>query len=632
MTQLGINSSQLFAPDHKAFAPRVGFAYDVFGNGKTVVRAGASVISELVTLRTFLDNNNNISNLPTGFVIGCGGPLIAPVGKNNVPAGQTSNCNGTLLTAGGTITTAVSTFSAGNNDLGIPGVAPTAVNWDGPAQGTAASILPVGLTVPGNCNSNIFTAAPGVSGAQPGIPGGACNIEFANPNFKTPYVEGWNASIQQAIRNNMVLTVAYVGNHGVKLIGQTNINQAYPNVPGIGWNAVETSGANAGLTLGQICNNTALVNNGQPQSGPNSIDSFCVPGSLDNTKNNFVANIPIYGNVTAKNLYTDSVLNARPFNSAFPYLNNIVMITNRDTSNYDALQTTLNVRNYHGLSLQAGYTWSHALGIGSTNIAGASAGNAYNNSYNYGPEPSDVRHHFTLAPSYLIPGAKGFHGLLSGWRLNSTFLYQTGQAITPFGTGTDTTGVGGSRWDITGGGTGFVPALTGQLGTALGTQIYPQFYPGGYSPIGTINPRTGQAWVASDLAINNPTCVADAASKATLLAFGCWIQGGSVGTPPALNTFGDSAPGMARGPSFWELDSNITKTQKITERFSTEFRAEFYNIFNHPNFSPDAIGATCALGNCTAGQLTTIPPVASGNVLIGNGGPRRIALGVKIIF
>ena len=299
MTQIGVNCSQPFAPDRKAFAPRVGFAYDVFGNGKTVVRAGASRISELVTLRTFLDNNVNISNMPTGFVIGCSGPLSAPVGNNNVPAGQTSNCNGKLLIAGGTITTAVSTFSAANNDLGIPGVAPTAVNWDGPATGTASSILPVGLTVPGNCNSNIFTAAPGVSGAQPqpGIPGGACNIEFANPSFKTPYVEGWNASIQQAIRNNIVLTVAYVGNHGSGLIGQTNINEAHPNVPGVAWNAVQTAGPNAGQTLGQSCISNALGNTGQSQS---TIDGFCVPGSLDNKA--IVANIPTYGNVTAKNL------------------------------------------------------------------------------------------------------------------------------------------------------------------------------------------------------------------------------------------------------------------------------------------------------------------------------------------
>ena len=368
MTQMGINCSQLFSPDHKAISPRIGFAWDVRGNGKTVVRAGVSQIYELVTIRTFLDNTVNVGSMPTGFVIGCAGPLTAPVGGNNVTVGAASNCNGTLLTAGGTITTAVSTFSAGNNDLAQPGVGPTAINWDGPKNGTAASILPLGLTVPGNCNSNIYTAAPGVSGAQPGIQGGACNIEFVNPNFKTPYVEGWNASVEQAIRNNMVLTVAYVGNHGTKLIGQTNINQAYPNVPSIGWNAVETMGANAGLTLGQICINQAAVNNGQPASGgKTSIQDYCVPGSLDSATAGTakVAVLPGYGAVSAKNLYTDSVLNARPFNTQFPYLNNIVMITNRDTSNYDALQTKLTMRNYHGLSLQAGYTWAHALGIGS---------------------------------------------------------------------------------------------------------------------------------------------------------------------------------------------------------------------------------------------------------------------------
>ena len=633
MTQVGINTPRLFAPDGRAFSPRVGFAWDVRGNGKTVLRMGASEIFELVTIRTFLDNTVNVGSMPTGFVVGCAGAILPPVAGNNVAAGATSNCNGTLLTSGGTITTAVSTFSAGNNDLGIPtgpNAAPTAINWDGPATGTAASILPLGLTVPGNCNSNIFTAAPGVTTAQKGIPGGACNIEYVDPNFRTPYVASWNVSLEQAIRNNIVLTVAYVGNHGVKLIGQTNFNQAYPNIPGVGWNAVQTSGANVGQTLGQTCINQAAVNTGQNQ---NAIQGFCVPGSLDNTSGNNVATLPGFGPVTAKNFYTDSVLNARPFNAAFPYLQNIVAIRNRDTSNYDALQTSLSIRNYHGLSLQAAYTWAHALGIGTSNIAGSSGGNAYNNSYNYGPQPNDVRHHFTLGPSYSIPGPKGFGGLLSGWKLNGTFLYQTGQAITPFGT-IDTTGVGGSRWDLSGGASGFVPALTGQGQTALGTQIYPQFYPGGYiAPTTTNNPRTGQPWnLATDLAINNPTCVADAASKATLLAFGCWIQGGSVGTPPALGTYGNMAPGMARGPHFWELDTNVSKTQKITERFSAEFRASFFNVLNHPTFSPDAIGATCTLASCTAGQITNTPAVAGSNTLLGNGGPRRMALGVELRF
>ena len=48
------------------------------------------------------------------------------------------------------------------------------------------------------------------------------------------------------------------------------------------------------------------------------------------------------------------------------------------------------------------------------------------------------------------------------------------------------------------------------------------------------------------------------------------------------------------------MDFSITKTQKITERFSGEFRAEFYNVMNHPTFATDAIGATCTLASCTA--------------------------------
>src|SRR6202035_5174183 len=63
------------------------------------------------------------------------------------------------------------------------------------------------------------------------VPGAAkpdpapCNIEAVDMNLRTPYVSTWTLTIQRAITNNMSLEVAYVGNHGTKLLGFANINQ-----------------------------------------------------------------------------------------------------------------------------------------------------------------------------------------------------------------------------------------------------------------------------------------------------------------------------------------------------------------------------------------------------------------------
>ena len=52
---------------------------------------------------------------------------------------------------------------------------------------------------------------------------------------------------------------------------------------------------------------------------------------------------------------------ARPYNTKFPFLSNIFQMGNVYRSNYDALQATLNARNFHGLSMVAGYTYGHSL-------------------------------------------------------------------------------------------------------------------------------------------------------------------------------------------------------------------------------------------------------------------------------
>ena len=407
----------------------------------------------------------------------------------------------------------------------------------------------------------------------------------------------------------------------IKLIGKTDLNQTPSNIAGSAWNAVIPAGANAGKTLGQVCETTMTI-------------ATCDASKLSKTA--FAAGSICFGLACSPTqLYTGSLQASRHFNAKFPYLQTINRIWNRDTSNYDALQMSLTVRNYRGLSATAGYTWSHALDIGQNNTTGTGS-DAYNNNLDYGQSSSDLRHRFTLAPIYNLPGRKGYGGLLEGWRINGNFKVQSGRPWTATDT-RDFYGTGkASRWNFFGDYKDFQANLPGEGNAG--------FYPGCPTaacttlPAGN-NPRTGVAFVAADLAPNNALCKAHASSLATLTAFGCWAQNNSVLTPPDINQFGNSIKGQFRGPHFWNIDMSVAKTQHLTERLSAEFRSEFYNILNHPNFSQSGGAAaaasslnSCVLGACTFGQITNTPNVAATNALIGSGGARRMALGVKLIF
>ena len=132
-------------------------------------------------------------------------------------------------------------------------------------------------------------------------------------NITTPYVWNWTLNVQHAFTPNLSLEIAYVGNHGSNLTGIRDINQA---PVGSGWPAAAI---------------TACINSGYADP------VNCAPDSTGGEEAN------------------------RPYATKFPYLSNIFQMGNVYRSNYDGLQVTLNSRNYHGLSMVAGYTYSHAL-------------------------------------------------------------------------------------------------------------------------------------------------------------------------------------------------------------------------------------------------------------------------------
>ena len=110
--------------------------------------------------------------------------------------------------------------------------------------------------------------------------------------------------------------------------------------------------------------------------------------------------------------------------------------------------------------------------------------------------------------------------------------------------------------------------------------------------------------------------------------------------PPAVGTFGTMGRNLFRDSGFKDWDLSVFKTWRFGERFSGQFRAEFFNVLNHPNFANPYGGPN---GNGTLGSWNPLSPgafgcgcftpdVAAGNPVIGSGGARAIQLGFKLLF
>jgi hypothetical protein len=189
-----------YNPDYKNFSPRLGFAWDVTGNGKTVVRGGASLLYEQSSFDSFMAVGNlyGLRVNPTGV------PLYA----NGV---QVPGPTGGIINAGAiTFTGSALTGANGLNSRWANNSATEPLYSASPACGDGSVTLPNGIT------------------PQP------CDILGVDQHLRTPYVSTWSLGIQRALTNNMSLDVSYVGNHATGLVGLSDLNQ--PPI-GTGWTA-----------------------------------------------------------------------------------------------------------------------------------------------------------------------------------------------------------------------------------------------------------------------------------------------------------------------------------------------------------------------------------------------------------
>jgi hypothetical protein len=599
--QVGFGSTSVYNGDHNNFAPRLGIAWDVKGDGRTVVRAGAGVYYEQLSLDVFngIGNSFGLRTAPSGAtLIFCS---VAVASGASCPAGsatvkQGSGTIGVINTAFAGTPIINGTVAGGLTTGGIP------FNWANNGPST-----PI-FSFQAFCGDGV-TAIP--SGPLQGFKPQQCNVMGVNPNLRTPYVYEYSLGIQRAISHTVSLEVGYVGNTGRKFISALDINQPQLLPGGLspGWYTPLTSGPNTGMTPAAVCAATP----------------------------------------TKKNCANPTIpLSSRPFFTKFPYFKFIDEYGNYDTSNYNSLQATLTARNFHGLTLTGGYTYSHSLGVASDQGTGGgnyvppdSTGSIHNQLY--GPSSFDIQQRGTISGTYNLPGKSGFGQMLQGWSINAVALIQSGlpwgisDATTDFSgtaeqTGNSAANLGG-QWDFYGNPADFkaIHNYAGVTPQPNGAPGIP-WYPGG----------GGKAAPTANAACNAQAAAISPLAVASLNVLGCYALGKSILIPPAYGSYGTTSRGEWRDGGFRNVDFSVTKAFKFKERLTAQFRAEFFNIINRPDFvnpqgGPGGGGATLdpsgagSTGNGLA-YVTNTPDIASSNPVLGSGGPRAIQLGLKLLF
>jgi hypothetical protein len=249
-------------------------------------------------------------------------------------------------------------------------------------------------------------------------------------------------------------------------------------------------------------------------------------------------------------------------------------------STYHSLQVRDQGYITNGLEVLASYTWSHAVDITSSDAANVPP--------QVGNSDNDVRQVFNVALNYQIPGSsrnRWTKAFSRGWLLAYRFSAQTGY---PFD-------VDQGAYDFEG---SFIP-------------FSPQLVPGVPIYLHDVDGVPGK-WRLNPAAFS------------------------PVPTDPT--TGAPLAPGVGRnyfhGPNFWNLNTALERTFSIREPLKLLFRAEAFNIFNHPNFG----GISNFLGSANFGEaealqtIGTANAIGSTNPLYSTGSPRSLQLSLKFQF
>ncbi len=388
------------------------------------------------------------------------------------------------------------------------------------------------------------------------------------PNMRTQYSDQYNFTIQRELPADVLFQIGYVGTQGHRLLASYDLNygQAQPC-----------------LDL-----NTVL---GAGTCGPFGADgSYTIPAGA--IPAGFVFHLP-YGpqpTITGPNANPITLVGLRQYSSpncnpltgngcppdGVPVFSSIFTENTIANSNYNSLQVSAEKRFSHGLQFQAAYTFSKS-------IDDASSFENMLNPLNYRLSRSlslfDARNRFVYSYVYQFPhlAMGGFGGkLLNGWQTSGIVTFQSGFPV-PIMSSSDLELMDSSFFQYPG-------------------------EPNQVAPLERLNPRGPGNLAFNPAAFEQPT---------------------------QLGIIGDSSRSVCCGPGISNIDFSIMKDTKIRERYTVEFRAEFFNIANHAQFSK------------VDGNISDSSVDNNGNVILGTGtfgkvlqarDPRLVQFALKLMF
>ena len=270
-------------------------------------------------------------------------------------------------------------------------------------------------------------------------------------------------------------------------------------------------------------------------------------------------------------------------NANFAFVN---LTDNSATSNYNALQVKFRRNLSRGLQALASYTFSHSIDIASTDAFADylnTPSSVANPNIDRGDSDYDTRHAFSAGVTYTLPSfawSNAAGAALGGWSMDSFIFTRSADPDDIVGAISFASGIG----------------LAARPNVVLGLplELYGSQYPGGK------------------------------------------IFNSAAFTAPPSGQQGDFRRNVLRGFGATQLDLALQRQFSVTDTLGLRFRAEFFNIFNHPNFGPPINSLPNPLfGHSTqtlANSLGSGGANGGLNPLYQIGGPRSIQLALKLQF
>jgi len=364
--------------------------------------------------------------------------------------------------------------------------------------------------------------------------------------LRPQYSAQYNLTIKRELPGNILFQIGYVGSQGHRLLASYDINHGNP----------------------QTCNDLQAIS-----TATGDTNLACGPYSADNSYTIAANEIPAgmtlnlpYGptpSVTGPNPNPITLVGLRKYSSpncnpltgtgcpvdGVPVFSNIFSENTIAHSNYNSLQVLFEKRYSHGLQFQAAYTLSKSLDNASSF---ENSLNPVNFNSTYGPSLYDARHRFVFSFVWQLPVPKyeGFKGaILSGWQTSGIVTLQTGFPI--------------------------------RITSADDIEEFSSFFfeppgePNLVAPFHTVDPRVGGC------ALGTGPLAGAGAPACQHLSGVVFDQNLFTNATVAPGTIGNAPRSICCSPGIANFDAGLFKGFKITERLRSEFRAEFYNLFNH---------------------------------------------------